>query len=121
LDHVLALAAKKAVEASSASEPLDHMCLDFCLSLLEQPLRSNIFESPLVGFLAVIGIDENNNTLYKAPRYTPKLSAFIKIAQLLVLQKSVILAEEGLVQDPLDPLDEIRKKFMTLDNATPFT
>lgn len=68
-----------------------------------------------------MGIDENNNSLHEAPKYTPKLSAFIKIAQLLVLQKSVILAEEGLVQDPLDPLDEMRKTFMTLDNATPFT
>jgi hypothetical protein len=109
LDHVLALATKQAAEASSASEPLDHMCLDFCLSLLEQPLRGNIFESPLVGFLAVMGIDENNDTLHEAPRYTPKLSAFIKIAQLLVLQKSVILAQEGLVQDPLNPLDEMRE------------
>jgi hypothetical protein len=38
-----------------------------------------------------------------------------------VLQKSVILAEEGIVQDPPDPLDEMRKRFITLDNATPFT
>jgi hypothetical protein len=121
LDNVLALAAEKATKASSASEPLDHMCLDLCLSLLEQPIHGNIFESPLVGFLAVMGIDENNDTLHEAPKYTPKLSALIKIAQLLVLQKSVILAEEGLVQDPLDPLDEMRKRFMTLDNATPFT
>lgn len=121
LDQMLALAAEKAARALSASEPLDYVCLDFCLSLLEQPLRGNIFESPLVGFLAVMGIDENNNTLHEAPKYTPKLSALIKIAQLLVLQKSVVLAEEGLVQDPLDPLDEMRKRFMTLDNATPFT
>ena len=73
------------------------MCLDLCLSLLEQPIHGNIFESPLVGFLAVMGIDKNHDTLHEAPKYTPKLSAFIKIAQLLVLQKSVILAEEGLV------------------------
>ena len=73
------------------------MSLDLCLSLLEQPIYGDIFESPLVGFLAVIGVDENNNTLHEAPKYTLKLSAFIKIAQLLVLQKSVILAEEGLV------------------------
>jgi hypothetical protein len=57
LDHVLTLAAEKAAKISSASEPLNHMCLDFCLSLLEQPLRGNLFESPLVGFLAVMGID----------------------------------------------------------------
>jgi hypothetical protein len=82
---------------SSIAEQLDRICLDFCLSLLEQPVRGNIFESPLVGFLAVLGIDENNNTLYEVPNYTPKLSAFIKIAQLLVLQKAVLLAEDGVV------------------------
>ena len=75
----------------------------------------------MVGFLAVLGIDENNNTLHEAPNYTPKLSAFIKIAQLLVLQKAVILAEDSVVQDPLDPLDEMRSRFITLENATPFT
>lgn len=108
---MLALAVEKAAKASSALELLDYMCLGICLSLLEQPLCGSIFESPLVGFLAVIGIDENNDTLHEASKYTPKLSAFIKIAQLLVLQKSVILAEEGLVQDPLDSLDEMRKRF----------
>jgi len=89
--------------------------------LLEQPIRGNVFKSPLVGFLAVLGIDENNNTLYEALNYTPKLSAFIKIAQLLVLQKAVLLAEDGVVQDPLDPLDEMRNRFMTLENTTLFT
>ena len=108
-------------QPSSAPEQLDRICLDFCLSLLEQPIRGNVFKSPLVGFLAVLGIDENNNTLYEALNYTPKLSAFIKIAQLLVLQKAVLLAEDGVVQDPLDPLDEMRNRFMTLENATLFT
>jgi hypothetical protein len=120
-DSLLGIAARKVAQPSSAPEQLDRICLDFCLSLLEQPIRGNVFESPLVGFLAVLGIDENNNTLYEAPNYTPKLSAFIKIAQLLVLQKAVLLAEDGVVQDPLDPLDEMRNRFMTLENATPFT
>jgi hypothetical protein len=65
---------------SSAPEQLDRIRLDFCLSLLEQPIRGSVFGSPLVGFLAVLGIDENNNTLYEAPNHTPKFSAFIKIA-----------------------------------------
>jgi hypothetical protein len=120
-DSLLGIAAGKVAKPLSTPEQLDRICLDFCLSLLEHPIRGNIFESPLVGFLAVLGIDENNNTLYEALNYTPKLSAFIKIAQLLVLQKSVILAEDGVVQDPLGPLDEMRNRFMTLENATPFT
>jgi len=121
LDSLLAHSAVSVTRPSVAFESLDRVCLDFCLSLLEQPLRGNMFQSPIVGFLAVLGIDEANGTLYEAPNYTPKLSAFIKIAQLLVLQKAVMMAEDGLAQDPLDPLDEIRERFMTLNNTTPFT
>jgi hypothetical protein len=121
LDSLLAHSAARVTRPSVAFEPLDRVCLDFCLSLLEQPLRGNVFQSPIVGFLAVLGIDEANGTLYEAPNYTPKLSAFIKIAQLLVLQKAVMMAEDGLAQDPLDPLDEMRERLMTLNNTTPFT
>jgi hypothetical protein len=96
-DSLLEIAARKVAQPSSAPEQLDRICLDFCLSLLEQPIRSSVFKSPLVGFLAVLGIDENNNTLYEAPNYTLKLSAFMKIAQLWVLQKAVLLAEDSVV------------------------
>jgi hypothetical protein len=121
LDSLLGTAAKEVATPSPAPEQLDYICLDLCLSLLKQPIRGSVFESSLIGFLAILGIDENNSTLYEAPNYTPKLSAFIKIAQLLVLQKAVLLAEDGVVQDPLDSLDELRNRFMTLENATPFT
>jgi hypothetical protein len=102
-------------------DSLDCVYLEFCLSLLEQPIRSNIFESLLVGSLVVLDINENNSTLCNALNYTSKLSAFIKISQLLVLQKAVDSAEDRLAQDHLDPLDEMRERFITLDNATPFT
>jgi hypothetical protein len=38
-----------------------------------------------------------------------------------MLQKAVQLTEDGIVQDPLDPLNEMHNRFMTLENATPFT
>jgi hypothetical protein len=107
LDSLLGIAAERVAKPSLALEQLDRICLNFCLSLLEQPIRGNVFESSLVGFLAVLGIDENNSTLYEAPNYTPKLSAFIKIAHLLVREKASLLAEDGVAQDPLDPLDEM--------------
>lgn len=31
------------------------------------------------------------------------------------------VAEDGIMEDPLTPLDDMRKRFMTLDNNTPFT
>ena len=121
LDSLLALANKHAAGNDSATDLLDRLCLDFCLSLLDHRLTGDIFESVIVGFLAVWGIDEANGVFHEAPNYTPKLSAFIKIAQLLVLQKAVYMAEDGITENPLDPLDEMRERFMTLNNSTSFT
>ena len=85
LDSLLALAAKWTEGRSPATGPLDRACLEFCLSLLDHRLAGDIFESVIVGFLAVWGIDEASGAFYEAPNYTPKLLAFIKIAQLLTL------------------------------------
>lgn len=64
---------------------LDRCCLRFCISLLDHTLRGNIYGSVVVGFLAVLGIDEKNGVFYDAPGYTTYLSAFIKMAQMLVV------------------------------------
>lgn len=84
-DSLLDLAAKRVANPFSVQLPLDRACLDFCISLLDQPLHGNMFDSILVEFFAVLGIDESNERFHEAPNYTPKLSGFIKIAQLLVL------------------------------------
>ena len=39
---------------------LDHLLVRFCMSLLDHQLRGDIYESIVVGFLAVLGIDETN-------------------------------------------------------------
>jgi hypothetical protein len=119
LDSALALAAQHIAASQSAADPLDRKCLDLCISLLDQRLTGNIFNSALVGFFAVLGIDETKSTFSDATQYTPKLSAFIKIAQLLVLHKSILLVEESLAADPLQALDNMRLRFMALDNLTP--
>lgn len=121
LDSALALAAQRVARPHSATDSLDRKCLDLCVSLLDQRLTGNIFDSALIGFLAVLGIDESKDSFFEATQYTPKLSAFIKIAQLLVLHKSVVLVEEGLAPDPLQALDDMRLRFMTLNNPTPFS
>jgi hypothetical protein len=121
LDSALILAAQRVAAPQSATDMLDRKCLDLCISLLDQRLTGNIFDSALIGFFAVLGIDENKDTFFEATQYTPKLSAFIKIAQLLVLHKSIVLVEEGLAPDPLQALDNMRLRFMTLDNPTPFS
>ncbi|KAK4551663.1 hypothetical protein LTR86_010994 [Recurvomyces mirabilis] len=121
LDAALRLAEEHIAHPHCTTELLDRKCLDLCVSLLDQRLTGNVYSSALVGSLAILGIDEANETFLDATRYTPKLSAFIKIAQLFVLRKAILQVEEGTAVDPLDALDAMRLRFMTLNNPTPFT
>ena len=68
---------------------VDDLCLDFCIALLDHQLKGDIFERVVLGYLAVIGIDVGNSTSYETLSYTLTLSGFIKIRQVLVLQKAV--------------------------------
>jgi len=54
--------------------------LSFVTALLDHSLDGDIFESVVLGFLAVIGVDRKNVTFYEAVAYTSKLSGFIKIS-----------------------------------------
>lgn len=94
LDTLLALALERVTNPTISTEHVQRACLDLCISLLDHQLKGDIFESAIVGFLAVLGIDEANSTFYDAPTYTPKLSGFIKISQLLVLEKAIIAVED---------------------------
>jgi hypothetical protein len=64
---------------------LDESCLGLCIALLDHDLRGDLFESVIVGYLAVLGIDDARGTLREACQYTP-LSGLIKIAQMLTEQ-----------------------------------
>jgi DNA integrity scanning protein DisA with diadenylate cyclase activity len=85
-------------EATSAMEKLwdalDIDCLELCVSLLDHDLKGDLFESAVVGFLAAIAVDPIKGILKKAYHFTPTLSGFIKIAQMLVIQKAVVGARE---------------------------
>lgn len=75
----------------------------------------------MLAFLAVSGIDTAKSIFFEAPNYTLKLSGFIKIAQMLVFEKAVREVESGMVENALDPLDEMRERFMTINNCMPFS
>ena len=74
----------------------------------------------MLGYLAIIGIDVCNSTFYEAINYTSILSGFIKISQMLVLQKAVE-EEHSRAACSFDLLDEMRERFMTVDNCTPLS
>jgi hypothetical protein len=103
------------------TEAMDRACLDLCISLLNHDLRGNLFESVVVGFFAVLGIDVGKGILKEAYYYTPYLSGFIKIAQMLAIQKAVVAAREGIVTQPADLLNEMRVRFMIHGTRSPFS
>lgn len=98
---------------------MDRVCLWLCVSLLDHQLRGSLFESVVLGFLAVLGIDPSNATLQEAYSYTPVLSRFIKISQLLILQRAVSEVEEGRAEYPSDLLEEMCGRFMLDNTASP--
>lgn len=76
-------------ETTSAIEQscdaLDTDCLELCVSLLDHDLKGDLFESAIIGFLAAIAINPKKGILKEAYHFTPTLSSFIKIAQMLVI------------------------------------
>jgi hypothetical protein len=100
---------------------LDRACLLLCIALLDHTIQGDHFESVVLSFLAVLGIDENPGGVFRGPlSYSSDLSKFIKMAQMLVVQRSVVAAEEGEVEHPSDMLDEMRERFMVRGSRTAF-
>lgn len=76
-------------------------------------------ESVVLSFLAVLGIDENPGGVFRGPlSYSPDLSKFIKMAQMLVVRLSVVAVEEGEVERPSDVLDEMRGRVLVRRSRT---
>lgn len=105
----------------TVSDELDSYCLDLCISLLDHDLKGDLFESAAVGFLVAFAIDPIKGILKEAYYFTPSLSGFIKIAQMLVIQKSVVGARDDENLQPADLLDEMRARFLINGVRSPFS
>lgn len=98
---------------------LDSACLRFCIALLDHRLMGDIFDSVVVGFLAVLGIDTARDGFQQAITHTPHLSALIKIAQILVLQRAVAAAEDGETEYPAQMIEVMQDRFMVYGTRSP--
>lgn len=99
-------------EEKELQAAMDRACLLFCISLLDHTLKGDLFESTLIGFLAVLGINSKKQILMDACAYTPFLSGLIKIGQMLVIQRAVLAAEKGDIEHSADLLNEMREQFL---------
>jgi hypothetical protein len=70
---------------------LARTCLLLCIALLVHTLQRGHFESVVLSFLAVRDIDESSDGVFCDPlTYSPVLCKFIKMAQMFVVQRSVV-------------------------------
>jgi hypothetical protein len=118
-DRIFGAEAISAMEKSC--DALDIDCLELCVSLLDHDLKGDLFESAVVGFLVAIAVDPIKGILKEAYHFTPTLSGFIKIAQMLVIQKAVLGAREVESIQPADLLDEMRLRFLINGVRSPFS
>jgi hypothetical protein len=103
----------------SVSPELQNVCLQLCLSLLDHKLHGKLSDSIVIGFLAALGINRERSGLDGAAIYTPKLSGFVKLAQLLVIQHAVIEHRSGRVVFPNELVAELQDRFMVFGSDTP--
>jgi hypothetical protein len=103
----------------SVSSELQNVCLQLCLSLLDHKLHGKLTNSIVVGFLAALGIDKERNGLDGAAIYTSKLSALVKLAQLLVVQHAVLEHRAKRVVFPNEMVAELQDRFMVYGSDTP--
>jgi hypothetical protein len=98
---------------------LNQACLLFYISLLDHILRRDLFKSVVVGFFAILRINKKKSIFQDAYAYTLILSRFIKISQLLVIQRAVLAVEEGIMDKPSSILNKMQERFLIYGYATP--
>jgi hypothetical protein len=103
-----------------AYQQLDQACLTLSIALLDHTLKGDLYESTLVGFLAVLGVDAEKKTFRDPYYYTTYLSGLVKIAQMLVAEQAVQMADQGHVTHPADALEEMRERFLMFGVRAPF-
>ena len=65
--------------------PIQRQYLRVCISFLDHQVHSGHYRNAVVSVLAVLEIDADYSTWLPAENYTPKLSAVIKLARMMVI------------------------------------
>ena len=76
---------------------IQRQVLRLWIALLNQPLQDDEYKSVLISGLAILGMREDDGWL-DAEDYTPKYSAVIKLARLMVVQEAYERRREAIEQ-----------------------
>ena len=89
--------------------------------MLDHRLLGRIYNSVVLSFLAVLGIDEQGSCFLNATHYTSYLSAFVKIAQLLIVQCAILAADCRETEFPAEALEEMQDRFIVYESRSPIS
>jgi FtsZ-binding cell division protein ZapB len=107
-------------EVESAQKSLTRAILDLAISLLDHRLvGESVYNGVATCFLAVLGIDTKSDTFKEAKNYTSFLSGFIKIAQLLVIQRAREGVALGEGSNSMDLIAKMQDRFMVFGSSSP--
>lgn len=99
VDSVVEFQGEKEGEDAKAYRELEkhvqHRLLQFCIALLDHCLADNEYQSVIISGLAVLGLQERGRWA-NAEDYTPKLSAVIKLARLMVIQNAYEICQQSI-------------------------
>ena len=73
----------RALSPSGSLESPQHVILEFFRHVLFQHIRVNVFESPLIHFLAVLGIDEDTCRLREGNDFSYILAGLVYCSRVL--------------------------------------
>jgi len=105
----------------AAQADVDQSCLSFYISLLDHTLNGDMYKSVIVRFFAVVAIDVTKKILREAHVYGSLLSGFVKIAQMLMIQRAVVRVEKGEATYPTELINEMRERFLVYSSRSPFS
>ncbi len=96
---------------------IDELCLEFWCALLDHRLEANHYDSGLLSALAAIGVDREEKTWQTPENYTPKLSAVVKLARMMVVLKALQTGNHGAVQR----IQGMVRQFMVEEQPVPMS
>jgi len=115
------------VESTDRDTVLTEELMRFCLLVVQQDLQNEkVYQSPLMHFLAVMGIDADAGRLRGPFTYTPTLAAALWINRMLMLEAAVsrrgwrrlgIPAKVDIVS-MRERIEEVRRKYLCLGSCT---
>lgn len=99
---------------------LNKICLTFSIALLDYFFKENLFENTVIEFLAIFGINTDYSNFRNPNYYTIYLSVLVKIAQILIVEQTIEIADYSKISYPADILDKIYEYFLLYSVRTLF-